>query len=100
MIKVKADKIAELTTTYGFESANHPQLGVIYGKDGIFFTSKGQFVGLAMPLPLPTAKVISELVVADILIEDTGLVLDPSQAQPQESPQKVVEKKSPLIIPR
>lgn len=96
-IKVKADKVSELTEKMGFKSHNHPQIGMIVEKDGLIFTSKGQLVGIAMPLPLPTAKVIAELVQADILIEDTGLVLDGS-APPQEAPEKAAAPKKSILI--
>ena len=95
-IKVKADKVAELSTTYGFKSHNHPQIGMILEKDGIIFTNMGQLVGIAMPIPLPTARVISELVNADLLIEDTGLTLD--NKPPQQTPQHVVPQKSSILL--
>ena len=48
-IKVKADKVNELTEKMGFKSHNHPQIGMIVEKDGLIFTSKGQLVGIAIP---------------------------------------------------
>lgn len=81
MIKVKTERVNELTEKFGFTTENHPQLGLLYvHKDGMVFGPQGQFAGLAMPLPLVTAKLVSDLYAAGMLMEDTGII---TQASPQ-----------------
>lgn len=95
MIKVKTERVGELIEKFGFKTDNHPQLGMLYvHPDGMVFGPQGQFAGLAMPLPLTTAKLISELYTADILMEDTGIV---TQAPPQ-TPQQSKQTASGIIL--